>query len=57
MRSFAASAIERRYDSPDSSDSPERTADSNESAAILDATSPAWAPPIPSATANTGPWT
>ena len=35
----------------------ERTADSNESAAILDATSPAWAPPIPSATANTGPWT
>ena len=54
MRSFAASAIERRYDSPDS---PERTADSNESAAILDATSPAWAPPIPSATANTRPWT
>ena len=55
MRSFAASAIERRYDSPDSPD--RATADSNESAAILDATSPAWAPPIPSATANTGPWT
>ena len=31
-----------------------RTAGSNDSAAIRDATSPAWAPPIPSATANNG---
>ena len=30
------------------------TEGSNESAAIREATSPAWAPPIPSATANSG---
>ena len=51
MRSLAASAIERRYASGGSLP---RTAGSNDSAAIRDATSPAWAPPIPSATANSG---
>ena len=48
---FASSAIERRKVSGDSLP---RSAGSNASAAILDATSPAWAPPIPSATANSG---
>ena len=51
MRSLATSAIARRYAS---GDSPLRSAGSNESAAIREATSPACAPPIPSATANTG---
>ncbi len=51
MRSFAVSAIERRNASADSWP---RSAGSNASAAICDATSPAWAPPIPSATANIG---
>ena len=50
MRRFAVSAIPRRYVSADSSP---RATGSKDSAAIRDATSPAWAPPIPSATANT----
>ena len=51
MRRFAVSAIPRRYVSAGLAR--RATAGSKDSAAIRDATSPAWAPPIPSATANT----
>ena len=52
MRALAVLAIARRYASGDSSP---RFTGSNDSAASRDATSPACAPPIPSATANSGP--
>ena len=52
IRWFAASVILRRNASAGSV--PVRSASSKDSAAIRDATSPAWAPPIPSATTNSG---